>query len=229
MLPVVDKIASRISGKRRFEARRRQMRLVRNKDFTVFSNDCWGAEVYKYLSLPFNTPFIGLFLMAPCYVEFLRNPKYYIAQDLVFQETSRYQEINKIRQTNPYPLATLGGKVEVSFLHYHSVEEAREKWQRRVARINWDNLLVKFDGSKDGATPELLQEFEQMPYRRLLLVKEPVPTVKDAIVVSRYTTNGAHMFQNSMPDYDLVNWINTGNPRFTLASWIMHKLLGVGQ
>ena len=229
MLPVIKKISDRIAGKRRFEARRRQMRLIRNKDFTVFSNDCWGAEVYKYLSLPFNTPFIGLFLMAPCYLEFLRNPQHYITQELVFQDTSRYPEINEIRQKTPYPLANLGGKVEISFLHYHSVEEAREKWQRRAGRINWDNQLVKFDGSKDGATPELIHEFEQMPYRHLLLVKEPMPGAKDAIVVSKYTTNGAHMFQNSMPDYDLINWVNTGNPTFTIGSWFVHKLLGVGQ
>lgn len=229
MLSVINKISNRVVAKCRFEARRKQIQLIQNKDFTVFSNDCWGAEVYKYLSLPFNTPFIGLFLMGPCYLEFLRNPQYYMAQELVFHEASRYQEIDKIRQKNPYPLATLGGKVEISFLHYHSAEEARLKWQRRAARINWNNLLVKFDGGKDGATPELIREFEQMPYRHLLLVKEPIQGTKDAVVVSNYTTNGAHMFQNSMPDYDFVNWINTGNPRFTIGGWIMHKILGVGK
>jgi uncharacterized protein (DUF1919 family) len=184
--------------------------------------------VYKYLDQPFNTPFIGLFLMGPCFIEFLRDPKFYVTQELVFQDTSRYEVINQIQAKNPYPLATLGGKVEISFLHYHSPEEARQKWTRRVARINWDNLLVKFDGSKDGATPELVREFEQMPYRRLLLVKEPVPGAATAVVVPQYTTNGAHMFLNSLPDYDFVNWVNTGNPKFTLANWVMHKLLGSG-
>ncbi|MET4106915.1 DUF1919 domain-containing protein [Hymenobacter sp. UYP22] len=226
---MLAKITNRVAAKRRFEAKRRQLRLIRNRDFTILSNDCWGAEVYKYVGLPFNTPFIGLFLMGPCYLELLRDPQHYLSQELVFQQTSRYDEINKIRQTNPYPLATLGGKIEVDFLHYHSEEEARGKWQRRVARINWNNLLVKFDGSKDGATPELVREFAQMPYARLLLLKEPVPGAEQAVVVRNYTTNGAHMFQKSLPDYDLVNWLNTGNPAFTIGSWLAHKLLGVGQ
>ncbi|RSK48392.1 DUF1919 domain-containing protein [Hymenobacter rigui] len=227
-MSLLNKVAHRIAGKRRFEAKRRQRRLVTNTDFTIFSNDCWGAEVYKYLDRPFNTPFIGLFLMGPCFIEFLRDPKFYVAQELVFQDVSHYEAINQIRAKTPYPLATLGGKVEISFLHYHSPEEAREKWTRRVARINWNNLLVKFDGSKDGATPELVREFEQMPYRRLLLVKEPVPGAATAVVVPQYTTNGAHMFLSSLPDYDFVNWVNTGNPKFTLANWVMHKLLGSG-
>ncbi|MDU0370356.1 DUF1919 domain-containing protein [Hymenobacter endophyticus] len=187
-----------------------------------------GAEVYKYVGMPFNTPFIGLFLMGPCYLELLRNPQHYLSQELVFQQTSRYDEINRIREKNPYPLATLGGKVEVDFLHYHSEQEAREKWQRRVARINWNNLLVKFDGSKDGATPELVREFAQMPYKRLLLLKESVPGTDQAVLVRHYTTNGAHMFYNSLAEYDLVNWLNTGNPAFTPANWLMAKLLGSG-
>ncbi|TGE23230.1 DUF1919 domain-containing protein [Hymenobacter metallicola] len=219
---------NRVAGKRRFEAKRRQLRLIQNKDFTIFSNDCWGAEVYKYLSLPFNTPFIGLFLMGPCYLEFLRNPKHYLEQELIFQSTSKYDVINTIREKNPYPLATLGGKIEISFLHYHSQEEARDKWTRRAARINWNNLLVKFDGSKDGASPELVREFEQLPYRKLLLLKEPLPGVTKGVIVNNYTTNGAHLFLNSLPDYDFINWLNTGNPSFTPLNWAMRKLLGSG-
>ncbi|MBC6697795.1 DUF1919 domain-containing protein [Hymenobacter puniceus] len=228
-MSLLAEVTNRIADKRRLEARSRQCRLITNRDFTIFSNDCWGAELYKYLDLPFNTPFVGLFLMAPCYLEFLRNPRFYVSQGTIFQHKSRYSIINQLREENPYPLATLGSKVEISFLHYSSEEEAREKWCRRVARINWNNLLVKFDGSKDGATPALVHEFEQMPYRRLLLVKEPVPGSTTAVVVPNYTNNGSHMFLNSLPNYDFINWVNTGSPHFTALNWFMHKLLGSGR
>jgi hypothetical protein len=39
-MSLLNKVANRIAGKRRFEAKRRQRRLVTNLDFTVFSNDC---------------------------------------------------------------------------------------------------------------------------------------------------------------------------------------------
>ncbi|NVO85925.1 DUF1919 domain-containing protein [Hymenobacter terrestris] len=50
-----------------------QQRRLINRNFTLFSNDCWGAEVYKYFNLPYNTPFVGLMVMAPCYVQFLQT------------------------------------------------------------------------------------------------------------------------------------------------------------
>lgn len=189
---------------------------LKNRDFTVISNDCWGAEVYKHFDLPFNTPFIGLMLMAPCYLEFLARPRHYAAQPLVFQPASRYDEINRIRANwkHTFPIATLGtdeedGKsIEIQFLHYESEAEAREKWNRRVSRMNWDNLFVKFDGSKDFATTELVHEFDQLPYKRLAFLREEVPGVACAIVVPTYTTNGALQFERARQCYDLVGWLN---------------------
>lgn len=48
-------------------------------------------------------------------------------------------------------------------MHYATPEEAREKWTRRCARMNWDNLLVKFC-DQNGATEEQIRTFDQLPY-----------------------------------------------------------------
>lgn len=196
-------------------------RLV-NKDFTLFSNDCWGTEVYKYFELPYNTPFVGLMLMAPCYVKLLQNPRYYLAQPLEFIEKSRYETVNTVQaeRAEAFPMATLAGDVEVQFLHYHSREEAVEKWTRRVARINWDNVVVKLDGSKDYATPALLERFEQLPYRKLLLLAASEPLVPSAVVVPNYSINGMAQFRLSLPVFDLAGWLNTGTA--SVQNW--HKL-----
>lgn len=34
---------------------------------------------------------------------------------------------------------------EIVFLHYDSFQEAKEKWDRRKTRVNFDNLLIKFN------------------------------------------------------------------------------------
>ena len=194
-----------------------QLRL-KNRDFTLFSNDCWGAEVYKHFNRPFNTPFIGLMLSGPCYVRLLQQPQHYMALPLVFQSHSRYEAINTLRAgwKHWFPIATLGGKdgidegVEIQFLHYHSEAEALDKWTRRVERINWENLFVKFDGSKDFATPELVHEFDQLSYPKLTLLREPMLGVTSAVVVPHYTTDGMIQFERSRPYYDLVSWLNGG-------------------
>ena len=73
----------------------------------------------------------------------LNNLDYYLksgGQSLRFVRESKYiKEFD-----NSYPLALLDD-IEIHFLHYQSESEAREKWQRRLARIHWDNLYFKFN------------------------------------------------------------------------------------
>ncbi|WP_303312081.1 DUF1919 domain-containing protein [Hymenobacter sp. BT730] len=208
-MSLLNRVRSKINEAMYQRRRLREQQQLRNRDFTVISNDCWGAEVYKHFELPFNTPFIGLMLMAPCYIELLRNPKYYLSLPLVFLEKSRYEIINDLQKTHkhPFPIASLGDKVEIQFLHYHTPEEAAEKWLRRVARINWDNLRVKFDGSKDFATPELVREFTALPYQQLLLLKKPIAGLAAGVVVPDYTTNGMELFRRSLSYFDLLAWV----------------------
>jgi uncharacterized protein (DUF1919 family) len=34
---------------------------LKNQDFTIISNDCWGGGVYEDLQLQYTTPMVGLF------------------------------------------------------------------------------------------------------------------------------------------------------------------------
>ena len=198
---------------------------LKNKSFTLFSDDCWGAEVYKHFGLPFNTPFIGLMLAAPCYLKLLSNPRHYLAQPLTFQQHSRYEYVNEMRATwkHYFPVATIGD-VEIQFLHYHSDEEASEKWTRRIKRINWDNIFIKFDGGK-GATPDLIQEFDRLPFPRLTLLRKPQAGIRSAVVVPHYIVDGLRQFERSLPHFDLVGWLNDGSVRATAVIGIYNKLL----
>lgn len=56
-----------------------------------------------------------------------------------------------------------GGTVEIFFLHYHSEDDARAKWERRCKRVNWEHMLVKFNDQNGGN----LDKFLQMPYSKL--------------------------------------------------------------
>lgn len=51
---------------------------IEDRNFTIISNNCWGGELYKELNLAYNTPFIGLFIYAPCYIKMLKNLRFYL-------------------------------------------------------------------------------------------------------------------------------------------------------
>ncbi|MBV5343054.1 DUF1919 domain-containing protein, partial [bacterium] len=50
---------------------RRLRKQNKNLDFTIISNNCWGGGIYEDLNLKYNSPTVGLFFYAPCYIEFL--------------------------------------------------------------------------------------------------------------------------------------------------------------
>ena len=118
-----------------------------SKDFTIISNNCWAGLVYQHFGLPYNTPTAGLFFFAQDYIKFVYSIKDYLAKPLKFisLEESRYCETLKQYggECVKCPIA-ICGDIEIIFMHYHSTEEAEEKWRRRAARINWDNIIYKF-------------------------------------------------------------------------------------
>ena len=143
---------------------------LNNKDFTIISNNCWGGFVYKKFNLKYNTPFIGLFLFAPDYINLLKDFKNIIYNELVFinAEESRYKDTLLERgKFNKYPIGKLDDKVEIHFLHYDSQEDAKNKWTSRVKRINMNNLLIKFC-DRDLCSEELILEFEKLEFKNKL-------------------------------------------------------------
>lgn len=198
--------------------------LIIKKDFCIISNDCWGAELYRWMGLEYNTPFVGLMLMAPCYLKFLKDPDKYISAQLEFISKSRYEEPNNVRNNaGYYPIGELLD-IEVHFLHYKSEDEAIEKWNRRKLKINWNNLFIKFTLDKDYAEQTHLEEFERLPYqRKVCFSKFDHPNSEICIKVKRFTDNGKILFKKCMREFDIVRWINNG--RIHLKG--IRRLLGV--
>jgi len=62
--------------------RKKDSAKLQNKDFVLISRNCWGGQVYQWLNLPYNTPFVGLFLFGPCYMKLLRDFDKYMAMDI---------------------------------------------------------------------------------------------------------------------------------------------------
>lgn len=129
-----------------------------NPSFTIISNNCWAGHVYRYFNIPYQSPTIGLFFFADDYIKFICNLHYYIDSEIVFISAgeSKYADELRRRGHEEFPIGKIDD-IEVFFLHYKSVEEARKKWNRRKKRINWDNIYYKFSEQNLCKYEHLLQ------------------------------------------------------------------------
>lgn len=70
---------------------------LKNTDFTIISNNCWGGMVYEAHHLPKESPTVWMFFMASDYIKFLYHLKEYLAANLVFinPEDSKWRNENE--------------------------------------------------------------------------------------------------------------------------------------
>lgn len=154
---------------------KQRKKQLKNTDFTIISNNCWGGMVYESYDLPKESPTTGLFFMSSDYIKFLSDIKGYLAKELTFiaPKASKHLDFLKSdKRFGSYPIGVLGD-IEIMFLHYHSEKEASEKWQRRIQRINWDKLIVKFN-DQNGCTVDDVKAYAKLPYKNKLFF-----TIKD--------------------------------------------------
>jgi len=178
-----------------------------NHQMSIISSNCNGALILHDLDEQFRSPFVNLYLDPADFIKYLQNPAFYQQQTLQFEHTERH-----------YPVATLGD-IRLYFVHYHSEQEAREKWQQRSARINWDNLFIMMT-ARDGFTEADLQAFDALPYsHKVVFVHKPYPEIKSAVYIRGFEQ------QNQVGDlYEYSGWFGKKYyDQFDYVSWFNQK------
>jgi uncharacterized protein (DUF1919 family) len=187
---------------------------LRNSKFCIISNDCWGAELYKLTDREFNTPFIGLMIMGPCYIKMLENLNLYLRLPINFKSKSKYPAMQKIKSGINFPLGILGDTdIEIHFLHYKSETEARAKWERRVSRIDWTSLFIKYDCSKDYADEKLVSRFINMKFNNGLIIGKENFGHKEVIQLENCTSDAVKLFRLCFLKFNPVGWLK-GEPNY---------------
>ena len=141
--------------------------------------------IYESYDLPKLSPTVGLFFMAKDYIQFVGNLKYYLDLELEFIDISesKYKDCEGFKKsTINYPIGRLQD-VEIFFLHYKSKEEALEKWNRRKKRVNYDNLIVKFNDA-NLCTEEDLVSFDNLPLKKKFCFSvKKYPELKSVVTI----------------------------------------------
>ncbi len=136
--------------------------VLKDTNFVIISDNCWGGFTYQWLNRPYNSPFTGLAIFGNCYIKLLSNFDYYLNLPLNFVDKSKY----KHREIN-YPLAKLGD-IELHFTHYKTKEEATIKWERRTERMlketNRDNYVFMLSDAW-YASEKNFKDFNNLPFK----------------------------------------------------------------
>lgn len=188
---------------------RKLRKRIENKDFSIICSNCIGGIIYNRLGLKFLSPTINLWMYQYDYLKFVLDLKKYISLDLEFIES----EYN-------HPVARLGD-ITIYFNHYKTNEEAKNSWDIRKKRINYDNLfLIMYD--KDGLTEEDLKKIKTIKCRGKIVISNKkyssidyvirIPVNMDNIE-ARYRLNinkwtGKRKFEEK---FNYVKWLNEGN------------------
>lgn len=188
--------------------------FINKDDFTIIANNCWGTFIYKKYGIPYQTPFVNLMLFAPDYIEMVENFSLVLLEKLSFipHEASKHKdELIKLGiYQGEYPIGILDGKYELHFIHYTSKEDAKEKWFRRLERINSDKLIFKFsDGDK--FEPEMAERFDRLPYaNKVCFSAAEFPELKSVVSLEK--------FRGKPRVHD--EWKNTTKKEFDVAKFI---------
>ena len=194
----------------------RKNRLV-NTDFSIISNNCWGGIVYEWYGLKKNTPTAGVWFFADDYLRFISNLKYYLSleiQIIPMQKSKRFNDILAAQSTE-CPVGVIDD-VEVIFLHYKDPTVAKEKWEKRKARVNYDNLIIKFS-NMNGCTRDMLEKFDKMTFcdysaKKIMFINKPDNTLKSSVYYPGYEedeqiSNDTYFFNKY---FDLDKFLNEG-------------------
>ena len=227
LLPGVSNLKRHLQhGRDQLFANYEQRRLKR-KPYVIISNNCWGYELYQSTGREYNTPFIGLFLFPDCYLRLLENFERTMALDLQFKAQSKYYPNKK-----HYPIGVLGDDIEIHFLHYASEEDARNKWRRRIERMQQARsagaeLYIKLCDAEGCGQAELAR-FHKLPFSHKLSLgfqafNHPchlhIPHLRNkagtALVV------GAKLFKKRYSYFDITQWLLTGDVTKTPRSRLL--------
>lgn len=184
---------------------------IKNKHFSIISNNCWGGMVYQKLNLPYLSPTIGLYFYADDYIKFVSNLEYYLSIEpvIIDKEQSKYKnELSKLKVYRYFPIGKIDD-VEIIFLHYRSDNEAIEKWEKRKKRIDMNNVIIKFN-DQNNCTEEHLKSFDLIDYRnKICFIAQNKYFGKNSYIIkqrnSEYVRSDMRAFKRPL---NIINYIN---------------------
>ncbi|MGN0572519.1 MAG: DUF1919 domain-containing protein [Acutalibacteraceae bacterium] len=210
MSKVKNKIKNYIWQRNRKRINEKNREMLKNKDISIISMNCTGGILSHDLGLQFKSPTVNLFFRSEDFIKFCENLEYYLSID-------EFVKCNDplIIEERTYPIAHLGD-LTLFLVHYHSVEEAQEKWNERKKRIDPNNIVI-MNTDREGMTDELKDRFEKLPYRKVMFTHLPddkhpscfyIKGYEDSSCVGIVTDHDTWDGKRPIDQFDYVRFLN---------------------
>ncbi|MDO4626388.1 MAG: DUF1919 domain-containing protein [Pasteurellaceae bacterium] len=184
----------------------RNRQRLHNQTPTIIASNCNGAFIAHDLGLQFRSPFVNLYLSSQDFIQYLQHIDDY-----------RNAPLHFIANPNgAYPLAKLND-LTIHFMHYHSEQEAQQKWQQRSQRMDLNNCFLMMT-DRDGCTEQDLIAFDQLPYpHKVVFTHKSYPHIQSSYYLADFAnqTQVGDLFEFSgwngkkyYDQFDYVNWFN---------------------
>jgi len=193
---------------------------VAQKNFTIICDDEWGEEIYKALNLQPLSPFIGVRVYNDDFIKLASAPNSYLTKPLCFLKPSESKHplfLVPPSMEKEYPVALLGDAIELHFIAYTSEHEARQKWDERVKRINWKNLFLKMDGSREPDNHNQIAAFGAIrhPYTNKVCFQSAADSKRlpeylknHVTIVEDWVPEPAILYPLSLRSFNPIDWLN---------------------
>lgn len=132
---------------------------------TIISNNCTGGAVLHELGMEFKTPTILLQILPEEYPKFCAGLRDYMNMELVkYKDPSDKHKEYLTKMFGGVPDMPLGllGDIVICFQHYATFSEAKQKWDERKAKIDFDHIGYIFHarGPEYRAEAELFTKMD---------------------------------------------------------------------
>ena len=161
--------------------------------------------------MPKQSPTVGLYFYAKDYVRFCTNLEFYLSQNLDFITADESVHKEDLYRKNEQDVII--GKlndVEIIFLHYHDRNLILQKWQRRITRINWDRIILKFSYQNNCSDEDIRKFMSIDKYPKIVFSGKTIDGCDDVLIYPR--SNGKETIdetENIDRYFNLVDLLNS--------------------
>lgn len=183
-----------------------ERRQLKNKGFSIISQNCIGSVMYSDLNHSFLSPTINLYMGASDFVRFVERLDYYLSM-----------ELRQIESKETYPVGVLDD-VCIHFVHYPSFAEAKRKWEERKKRVNYDKLFIIMT-DRDGCDQESIDRFRRLSYPNKVMFTNQklagehfvyVPGYDEEEQVGNLVRFVGFLGKRGYKVFNYVEWLNRG-------------------
>lgn len=174
---------------------------------SIISSNCIGGIISHDLGLRFMSPTINLTIPTDKFFKFITNLNHYLGCELINvpeKEIEKGSPVGKIDD------------VEIVFVHYKTFEEAKEKWDKRKKRINFDNLYIMLP--LGGLGKKELDAIKDIKCKRKIVFSPyeipeydfvfPMKQYKGKKAVGQFASIDIDGFRPYEKEFDYVAWLN---------------------